>query len=142
MNDPRTVFITGAAGFMGRALSERFRADDWTVRGVDHLADEPAGIVAGDIGTAGPWQRHVQGAALVVHTAAIVSNAAAFDEGWRVNVGGTRNVLDAAREAGAGRPSDRSRTRRTDRGGATPCRRCGAAAWRDSSGAGLRAARG
>lgn len=103
MNDPRTVFITGAAGFMGRALSERFRADGWTVRGVDHLADEPAGIVAGDIGTAGPWQRHVQGAALVVHTAAIVSNAAAFDEGWRVNVGGTRNVIDAAREAGAAR---------------------------------------
>lgn len=30
MNDPRTVFITGAAGFMGHALSERFRADDWT----------------------------------------------------------------------------------------------------------------
>ena len=99
MTVPRTVFITGAAGFMGRAVSARLRAEGWTVRGVDQVADNSAGIVAGDIGTAGPWQDHMQGADLVVHTAAIVSNAATFDEGWRVNVGGTRNVIDAARDA-------------------------------------------
>ncbi len=103
MNRPRTVFITGAAGFMGRAVGERLRSEGWTVRGVDQNADESTGIIAGDIATAGPWQDHVQGADLVVHTAAIVSNAAAFDEGWRVNVGGTRNVIDAARDAGVAR---------------------------------------
>ena len=98
MNGPRTVFITGAAGFMGRAVSKRFRSAGWSVRGVDQVADAASGTVAGDIGTAGPWQDHVQGADLVVHTAAIVSNTATLDEGWRVNVGGTRNVIDAARK--------------------------------------------
>ena len=40
---------------------------------------------------------------LVVHTAALVSNTATRDEAWAVNVGGTRNVLDAARAGGARR---------------------------------------
>lgn len=39
----------------------------------------------------------------VIHTTAIVSNAYDLDESWRVNVLGTRNVLDAAATAGVGR---------------------------------------
>ena len=52
----RQAFITGAGGFIGRAIAERLRADGVTVTGVDLVADPGAGIVAGDIGQPGPWQ--------------------------------------------------------------------------------------
>lgn len=97
------AFVTGAAGFIGRTLAARLRADGWEVAGVDVAADPGRGIVAGDVGAPGPWQAAVAGADLVVHTAAIVSNAVGEAESFRVNVLGTRHVVDAARAAGAGR---------------------------------------
>lgn len=97
------VFITGASGFIGRAVAERFRAQGAAVTGVDFAADTERGLVAGDVAEAGPWQAAVAGADVVVHTAAIVSNAYDLDESWRVNVLGTRNVLDAAAAGGVGR---------------------------------------
>lgn len=103
MTQPRTVVVTGAAGFMGRAVSRRYRSEGWNVRGVDRVADEASGIVSGDIGSEGRWQGDLEGADLVVHTAAIVSNTAARSDAWRVNVAGTRNVIDAAAAAGVSR---------------------------------------
>lgn len=97
------VFVTGVGGFIGRAVAERFRAAGAEVAGVDFVADPEQGVVAGDVSTAGPWQAAVAGADVVIHTAAIVSNAYDVDESWRVNVLGTRNVLDAAAAAGVGR---------------------------------------
>src|SRR4051794_5838792 len=92
-----SVFITGASGFIGRALATRYAAEGWEVRGVDLRADPAADVVAGDIGERGPGQLHAAGADLVVHTAAIVSGRAtgrgAF---WRANVLGTRHVVEAA----------------------------------------------
>ncbi|GAA4946860.1 NAD-dependent epimerase/dehydratase family protein [Actinoplanes utahensis] len=97
------VFITGAGGFIARALTARLRAAGHTVGGVDLRPDDAGGIVAGDITADGPWQRAMTGADLVVHTAAVVSNAVGLDGQWRVNVAGTRTVLDAAVRAGATR---------------------------------------
>ena len=97
------VFVTGASGFIGRAVAERFRAEGAEVGGVDFAADPERGVVAGDVAEAGPWQAAVGGADVVVHTAALVSNAYDLDESWRVNVLGTRNVLDAAAAGGVGR---------------------------------------
>ncbi|MFN8114294.1 MAG: NAD-dependent epimerase/dehydratase family protein [Solirubrobacterales bacterium] len=98
-----TVLITGAAGFIGRTLADRLRADGATVRGVDFGADPEREIVAGDIAARGAWQDAATGCDTVIHTAAIVSNAASIDDAWRANVLGTRNVLDAAVAAGARR---------------------------------------
>lgn len=100
---PRRVFVTGAAGFIGRTLAARYRAAGVEVRGVDAVADPAAGIVAGDVAAAGDWQRHAARCDLVVHTAAVVSNAKDLDASWRVNVLGTRNALDAAARGGAER---------------------------------------
>lgn len=100
---PRRVFVTGAGGFIGRALAQRYRAAGAEVRGVDVVADASAGVVAGDVAIAGPWQQHAAGCDLVVHTAAVVSNAFGRDASWRVNVLGTRNVLDAAARGSAER---------------------------------------
>lgn len=97
------VFVTGAGGFIGRAVAERFRSQGAEVAGVDFAADSERGVVAGDISMVGPWQAAMAGADVVIHTAAIVSNAYDLDESWRVNVLGTRNMLDAATTAGARR---------------------------------------
>jgi len=45
----------------------------------------------------------VDGCDLVIHTAAIVTNNVAREEAWRVNVLGTRRVLEAAKRGGAKR---------------------------------------
>lgn len=92
----RSVFVTGALGFIGRAVADRFQRDGATVRGVDIRADVVRDVVAGDVSEPGPWQDHAAGCDLVVHTAAVVSNVASTDRAWAVNVRGTRNVLDAA----------------------------------------------
>lgn len=103
MSAPRRVFVTGALGFIGRTLADRYRAAGVEVRGVDVRADPGLGVVAGDISAPGDWQRHVDGCDLVVHTAALVSMRSGLDEFWRVNTRGTRLVLDAAIAGGATR---------------------------------------
>jgi nucleoside-diphosphate-sugar epimerase len=97
------VFITGAGGFIGGALAANLRSRGDEVCGVDFLADQQADVVAGDISTPGAWQDNAKGCQLVIHTAAIVSNAADMDAQWRVNTVGTRNVLNAAVRAGVPR---------------------------------------
>jgi nucleoside-diphosphate-sugar epimerase len=98
------VLITGASGFIGRALCERFAADGFEVRGVDVAADPARGVVAGDVGAPGAWQDHAAGCDLVLHTAAIVSMRGTDPRAvWRVNALGTKHVLDAAARGGAAR---------------------------------------
>ncbi|KAA0234991.1 MAG: dTDP-glucose 4,6-dehydratase [Acidimicrobiales bacterium] len=101
------LLVTGAAGFIGRAVSQRFLDEGWEVTGVDLMdgadGDPAVPIVAGDVSEPGPWQDSVSGSDLVVHTAALVSNTATVDEAWAVNVRGTRNVIEAAVAAGTSR---------------------------------------
>ena len=100
---PSRVFITGASGFIGRALAARLRDRGDEVRGVDLIADEAAGVLAGDLRAPGEWQEAMAGCDVVVHTAALVSNAAGLEASWRLNVLGTRLALEGAARAGAGR---------------------------------------
>jgi nucleoside-diphosphate-sugar epimerase len=76
-------------------VAARLRSRGWEVDGVD-LRD-------GDVASPGAWQERAAGADLVVHTAALVTNAAGLDDAWRVNVLGTRRALDAAVRGGASR---------------------------------------
>jgi nucleoside-diphosphate-sugar epimerase len=100
---PARVFVTGANGFLGRAVAARYRALGAEVRGVDLHADPGANVVAGDLGEAGAWQEHARGCELVVHTAAVVSNTAPPEQYRRISVGGVRRALDAALAGGARR---------------------------------------
>ncbi|WP_430784191.1 NAD-dependent epimerase/dehydratase family protein [Actinoplanes sp. G11-F43] len=95
------VFVTGAGGFIARAVTARLRSDGHTVHGMD--LRESSGVVAGDITEDGAWRDAMTGSDLVIHTAAVVSNAVGMDGQWRVNVDGTRKVVDAAVRAGATR---------------------------------------
>jgi nucleoside-diphosphate-sugar epimerase len=99
----RRVLVTGAAGFVGRAVSDGLRAEGVDVVGVDRVADPAAGIVAGDTTDPSAWATAAEACDVVIHTAAVVSNAVGLDEQWRVNVLGTRRVLDVAVAAGVRR---------------------------------------
>lgn len=94
------VVVTGASGFIGRSIAARLRHGGDSVIGVDRQPSAVDQIVAGDVSVPGDWQRAFAGADLVVHTAALVSNAPTLADAWTVNVLGTRNVLDAAVRAG------------------------------------------
>ncbi|MEH3033114.1 MAG: NAD(P)-dependent oxidoreductase [Aeromicrobium erythreum] len=97
------VVVTGANGFIGRAVGERLRADGHEVAGIDLSADGARGVVAGDLRHQGAWSDVLARADVVVHTAAIVSNAPSMRRAWEVNVLGTRHLVDAARSAGVRR---------------------------------------
>ena len=97
------VFVTGATGFIGRALVESFRALGHEVRGVDLRVDGDPGIVRGDVSAPGDWQRHAAGCDLVVHTAAVVGMYSSPAGYWESNVVAPRLVLDAAVAGGAKR---------------------------------------
>jgi nucleoside-diphosphate-sugar epimerase len=97
------VLITGALGFIGRAVGDRLRAEGVEVRGVDRAAVPELGVVAGDTTDPAGWALHAHGCDAIVHTAAVVSNAVDADEQWRINVLGTRRVIETARDAGVRR---------------------------------------
>src|SRR4051794_26417844 len=100
---PSKVFISGALGFIGSVLADRYRSEGAEVRGVDVRADDALGVVAGDIGEPGDWQEHAAGCDLVINTAAYVGFGRDLDAVWRANVLGTRHVIDAAARGGAER---------------------------------------
>lgn len=104
---PRVV-VTGSSGFLGRAFAHALVARGDDVTGID-LAPLP-GAARSDVGwptrradlaAAGAWERALDGADLVVHTAALVGEAGTAEAFRRANVETTRRVVAAS--AGAGR---------------------------------------
>jgi nucleoside-diphosphate-sugar epimerase len=115
------VAITGGAGFLGKKLARRLLQQD-SLKGPQGAAERVSELVLFDVGRAsGPGlddprvktvtgdianfasvQTIVQGASTVFHFAAVVSAGAEadFDLGYRVNLDGTRNVLEACRALG------------------------------------------
>lgn len=100
---PRSVFITGASGFIGRALARRYRALGADVRGMDLHADAANNVVAGDLTRPAEWAEHAQGCELFINTAAVVSLAAAWPQYREISVRGVRGCLDIAIAGGAKR---------------------------------------
>lgn len=100
---PRSVFITGASGFIGQALVKRYQALGAEVRGMDLRADPANGIVAGDLTHPEQWAEHARGCELFINTAAVVSLAAPWKRYRDVSVRGVRNCLDVAIQGGAKR---------------------------------------
>ena len=104
------AFVTGGSGFVGGALIRRLATDGVRVRALarsdraaDAVRDAGAEPVRGDLGDAAALRRGIDGAEVVFHAAAKVEAWGDPRDFERVNVQGTRNVLHAAREAGARR---------------------------------------
>jgi nucleoside-diphosphate-sugar epimerase len=88
-----TVAVTGASGFIGAALCDRLRADGDRVIGID-IAGHPDRKA--DVADPASTVAALAGADAIVHAAAIVAERGRMEDFVRVNVRGTRNVLDAA----------------------------------------------
>lgn len=102
--------VTGAGGFIGRALSERLVAEGARVTGLDSnqaasrsVQATGAQFVLCDTTDSPATARALEDAELVVHGAALVSDWGKMEDFIAVNVRGTRNVLDAAAAAGVER---------------------------------------
>lgn len=112
LDRPQTLVITGAAGLIGRALVPLLRRPGRRLRLID-LAEPEASAGpdgsgqdvtahAADIGDQAALESVFAGAEAVVHLAGI-SREAEWDDILRVNISGTRTVLEAARVAGVRR---------------------------------------
>lgn len=85
------VAVTGAAGFIGRAVCRRLRERGHTVVGIDLQGAD----VAADVADPAAVRAALEGCDGVVHAAAIVAEGGRMADYVRVNTRGTRNVLDA-----------------------------------------------
>lgn len=107
-NDAIRVLITGGAGFLGPRIIEELRmlaaerGRSVRIRVLDLAECEAADeSMLGDVANAARVAEACEGIDVVVHSAALIDYGSAPRSRIQdVNVGGTRNVLDAARNAG------------------------------------------
>ncbi|MER5494396.1 NAD(P)-dependent oxidoreductase [Streptomyces sp. NPDC002490] len=99
------VVVTGAAGLVGSAIVRRLGAAGCPVVGVDRLPSPDTSVVA-DLRDPASWRHVLSGARAVVHTAALHAPHVGVrpdDEFRAINVGATRDLLDASSAAGVRR---------------------------------------
>src|SRR5262245_36350927 len=111
------VLIIGGAGMIGRKLAEWLSRDgelggkaistltlhDVVEGAAPAGAKMPVNVITGDLPAAGEAAKLVADKPDVIfHLAAIVSGEAEqdFDKGYRINMDGTRSLLEAVRHAG------------------------------------------
>ena len=104
------AFVTGGSGFIGGRLIRRLAADGVAVRALARsdaaaakVREAGAEPVSGDLDDPAALRRGMTGAEVVFHAAAKVEDWGDPRDFERVNVQGTRNVVDAARGAGVRR---------------------------------------
>lgn len=106
-----TVLVTGATGYTGGCLALRLREQGHAVRALvrrgsssDHLVRAGVHLIEGDIRAAADVARAAAGVDCIYHIAAVFRTAGHSDGYYYdVNVGGTDNVLRAARCHGVAR---------------------------------------
>jgi dihydroflavonol-4-reductase len=108
----RSAFVTGGTGFLGLNLIEQLIAQDWQVTALHRPASDirlldkfPVRRVEGDILDPESLRRAMpQGVDAVFHVAADISMWSGHNtRQTRINVDGTRHVVEAALKAGAKR---------------------------------------
>ena len=100
------ALVTGALGWLGQSLTRALVKSEWRIRALilpgqrEALGDQIE-VVTGDLRNPADAQRLCAGAerAVLFHTAGII-HPQRVCEFYEVNVAGTRNLLDAASQAG------------------------------------------
>ena len=103
----KRIFITGATGFIGQQLTQRL-ADEGNqvvalIRSLsrqDELQHNNVELIEGDLFSSEALDRAMQNVDEVYHLAAFAKVWAADNSFHRINVEGTENVLEAAKNAG------------------------------------------
>jgi dihydroflavonol-4-reductase len=102
------VFITGASGFIGQALMRQCLQRQWDVRVLQHnrqlvgdtSSEDDYEVVPGDITNPGSLERLFNGVDILFHCAAALgASILSESDFFRINAGGTKNVLQAAKDA-------------------------------------------
>jgi len=107
----RTILVTGATGFTGGALARRLVAQGQTVRALVRDAHRAESLLAagidvrvGELTSLRDVVDAARGCDQIHHIAAVFRTAGHPDSYYRdVNIGGTQNVLQAARRVGCER---------------------------------------
>ncbi len=101
------ILVTGGTGFVGSNLIRRLRADDIAVRALVRNSEKGqplkslgVDVVEGDISDKASLENAAEGCDRVVHLVGIIQETPR-ETFQLVHVEGTRNVLEAARKAGA-----------------------------------------
>lgn len=102
---PRRILLTGATGGIGLLLSDRLQ-DDYEL--VQHgrtpkTPEQEHALRPADLGSYDEVRPLMDGVDTVVHLAGAASPDSSWDEVLHANIIGTRNVLEAARDAGVRR---------------------------------------
>ena len=102
----QTAFVTGGSGFIGGRLIERLVRDGWRVRALARsdaaaarVEELGAEAVHGDLENGAALRAGSHGCAYAFHAAAHLGAEGDRKAFERVNVGGTKNVLAACRDA-------------------------------------------
>ena len=106
----KTAFVTGGSGFIGGRLIRRLTSEGWSVKALarspsasEKVRGAGAEAVDGDLERVDALRSGAQGCWHAFHAAAHLGEWGSRAEFERINVGGTRNVLDACRDAGVKR---------------------------------------
>ncbi len=103
-NSQKRTLVTGATGFIGGRLTERLIEESNPVRALvrhperaGRLAARGIELIQGDVTDADSLHRAVANCQVIFHCAALMHGSpVSADEYRRVNVGGVRNLLEAA----------------------------------------------
>ncbi|MCH2200880.1 MAG: NAD-dependent epimerase/dehydratase family protein [Fuerstiella sp.] len=108
LNESDLILVTGATGLVGSHFAEQARQRGFRVRALCRsaaatgLLDEwKAEVIDGDLTNTESLARACEGATVIVHCAAKVGDWGPTEDYRRINVDGTRSLLDAALKAGS-----------------------------------------
>lgn len=107
LTDNDVILVTGATGLVGSHFAEQARQRGLKVRAlcragaaIELLNEWGVEIVEGDLGNTESLKKACDGATVIVHCAAKVGDWGPTEDYRRINVDGTRALLDAALDSG------------------------------------------